>query len=541
MNMKRFFLYFIVIAALALAGCGGGGGGVTTGPVDPPPPPSPTPDETALKEAQDAAMAAYTAAMAAVGGAVDPVAMQNAQMYADMAKEASDSAQAATTSAMAEEYQTAAETASANAMEAAGEPGLGLIMLANKLVNGDDIKNAELDGPPTLVPDRITNAKNVNTAIATAGEAAFDGGFTNQGGTSGATTVNTISADGSTVVVEHKAGGSKFTLQVGSDTLLTGEKDSRFQTKGDWEAQDLLFQGTNTQTHLVVSTDIQATKTEQKYTTTGATVVSDFSSVLNTAEVTGDVPGDGTTFEGTYNASPTDNTSPLSGRFFCATPGSCSISVNDKGVLTALGGYVFQPTDTGTTSTVDSDYLAWGMWVTGSTRKTLVGTTNDNTPDEAHAGAFAYGNDSFTVPIALEGKATYNGVATGLYSTGGMVQYFDADAMLEADFGGGSGTTFGRISGSISNIMAAGQAVDGSLKLERGTILEAGTFTGTTDGVLGGNGFRGNYGGTLYGPAAKTTNDTATTFPTTAAGTFSAATQDDKMSLIGAFGSWRAE
>ena len=30
MDMKRFFLYFITIAALALAGCGGGGGGGTS-------------------------------------------------------------------------------------------------------------------------------------------------------------------------------------------------------------------------------------------------------------------------------------------------------------------------------------------------------------------------------------------------------------------------------------------------------------------------------------------------------------------------------
>ena len=31
MDMKRFFLYAISIAALALAGCGGGGGGGTSG------------------------------------------------------------------------------------------------------------------------------------------------------------------------------------------------------------------------------------------------------------------------------------------------------------------------------------------------------------------------------------------------------------------------------------------------------------------------------------------------------------------------------
>ena len=34
MDMKRFFLYAIVIAALALAGCGGNGGGTATTPDD---------------------------------------------------------------------------------------------------------------------------------------------------------------------------------------------------------------------------------------------------------------------------------------------------------------------------------------------------------------------------------------------------------------------------------------------------------------------------------------------------------------------------
>ena len=45
MDMKRFFLYAIAIAALALAGCGGGGGGgddMMTGGPDMPAPTCPT-------------------------------------------------------------------------------------------------------------------------------------------------------------------------------------------------------------------------------------------------------------------------------------------------------------------------------------------------------------------------------------------------------------------------------------------------------------------------------------------------------------------
>ena len=50
MDMKRFFLYFIVIAALALAGCGGNGGTAMM----PPDPPDPTPDPCPTGQTRDA-------------------------------------------------------------------------------------------------------------------------------------------------------------------------------------------------------------------------------------------------------------------------------------------------------------------------------------------------------------------------------------------------------------------------------------------------------------------------------------------------------
>ena len=63
------------------------------------------PEEMALEDARDAAMAAYMMAMGYADSAKDYVAMGKAQKYADMAKGASDMAVAATTSAMAEDYQ----------------------------------------------------------------------------------------------------------------------------------------------------------------------------------------------------------------------------------------------------------------------------------------------------------------------------------------------------------------------------------------------------------------------------------------------------
>ena len=573
MDTKRFFLYFIVITALALAGCGGGGGTQTAMPDPTPPDPmvtcpdgssaptmddcppvGPTPEEMALQAAKDAAMTAYMAAMAAVGGAVDPVAMQNAQNYAAMAKEANDSAQAAMTSAMAEEYQMAAETARMKAMEAAGAPGLGLTMLSNKLLNGDDIENAQLDGPPSAVPDPVNNAKNVDAAIdaATAPvNATPTEGFTNQGGLSDSTATQiTISADGTNAVAVHKASGTEFEVQIGTTDLQQGEVPSRFYTKRGWEAQDLLLvDGTEPtlKTHLVISTDIKATTKEDDYTQTDAT---DPDVIVNSI-ITGDVPNDGSDFVASYNSNPEDNDAPVTGEFYCPAAETCSISVDEDDKVVAVTNYQFTSAAT-TTTKMDTDYMAWGMWVQASTRDSLRNTDGSaiDVPN-AQVGAFAYGSMPFTVPTLLTGKATYNGNATGLYSAGGMVQYFDADAMLEADFGG---ATFegGRISGSISNIVAAGQAVDGSLNLMRTDINTDGTFgigtdagdMGETDGVLGGNGFRGRWAGQLFGPAARTGASNAvisTTFPTTAAGTFNASTQDNMMSLIGAFGTWKPE
>ena len=250
MNMKRFFLYFIVIAALALAGCGGGGGGVTTGPVDPPPPPSPTPDETALKEAQDAAMAAYTAAMEAVGGAKDYVAMQNAQEHADMAKEASDAAQAATTSAMAEEYQMQAEAARDAAQEAAMMRGLGITKLANKITNQSDIDNAILQG--TDPDDPVSNAKRVGAALGVSAAttpvlfntpevtgppllAAVTGGTVHQGGQASARA--TYSGSGTMVTA-----GLPTTV----DAVSRGETPTPLMTRGGWMGAELV--GTTTTT-----------------------------------------------------------------------------------------------------------------------------------------------------------------------------------------------------------------------------------------------------------------------------------------------------
>ena len=574
---KLYAFALAAVFALVLAGCGGGGGSAA---VEEEPPvvvePEPTPQEMcegddgewrdgacvsaeelaaemaeaeALSDAQNAAMAAYMAAMAAVSGAKDPVAMANAQPHAAMAKEASDMAAAATDSATAMEHQMAAEAARDMAMEAAMDRGLGLTMLANKQLNGEDIANAELEG--TTPPPYRSNASNVGNAMAAAaGEGATSttaAGLTNLSDSSDSTatpaTVNTTT----TAVVAHKAGGSTFTLELGSGNgFSAGETPSRFQTRGGWETQDLVFQlgaGTatpaTTKTHLVVSTDIQApTQNYEDDATIEVTVADSIGAVI----VAGEVAGDGSNFAVTLNADPADNNPPVAGQFRCITT-PCSISVDASGKIVANTGYTFH-LSTGTTNP-DSDYLAWGFWVTGSVVNSLANADAAlaNVAPAAEAGAFAYGNQVFTVTAAVKGTATYNGVASGAYSAGGMVEYFDADATLNANFGGaviGANDLVGAVNGSISNIRAGGMDVAGSLTLERATItsatVTAGTgFTDDVSGTLAGRAMDGTWRGQFYGSGAH---------PTTAAGTFAAEApghSNDPVRILGSFGAWRAE
>ena len=181
----------------------------------------------------------------------------------------------------------------------------------------------------------------------------------------------------------------------------------------------------------------------------------------------------------------------------------------------------------------------------------------------ATVAAFSTGSDPFQVQAALTGTATYNGVATGLYAAGGMVEYFDADVSLMADFGGrtaddatprvsgDANTLFGAVTGSISNIKAGGMDVDGSLTLGRAPVLStdgtapATRFIGNTQGSLGGRAMQGSWTGQFYGPNRAPTGSVAvrTEFPTTAAGTFGARTPAGApgVSILGSFGTWKAD
>ncbi len=638
---KFYAFALAAVFALTLAGCGGGGGTAAMPEPEPPAMPEPTPQETcegeggewrneacvsaeelaaemteaeALSAAQEGAMAAYMAAMAAVSGAKDPVAAANAQMYADAAMAASDAAAAATDSAMAMEHRAAAEAARDMAMEAGMTRGLGITTVANAAANQSRIDSAVLSGTPP--PQAIPNAGRVGRAMAAAADE--DATYTDSSHptatdtTGGNADLNETTNQGNTplthlvrVTATHNGSGPRFTVHT-SDTVNTGANDAAginrlgrgeiptaLTMRGGWEGAELVASATGTagnKEYAVVFTDINPpvqnyhsnAADSANYRTAvqlaaDATTTETTGQSVNRAVISGEIPTDGSSFVGTYNQNPGDNNPPVSGRFTCPSGTPCSITVDSAGVLRAVSGYQFRPTDLNTITRNDVDYLAWGVWlhvpnaVPGTDPTT--GAPAEGTPNDATVSAFASGSNRFAVNAALTGTATYNGVANGLYSAGGMVEHFEADASLTADFGGrsaGDSTPatvasdrglLGGVSGSITNIKAGGMDVEGSISLGSAQLIagdattaadittaaDASTpatrFTGSTEGTLGGiRGLAGTWAGQFYGPNRAAGVGVRTEFPTGVAGTFGAVTTiSPAVRILGSFGAWRAE
>ena len=333
---NKIFSFMLAAAfALTLAGCGGGGGGSAAAP-DPEPPTMPEPsaqemceadggrynadgsctsaddlaEEMALSGAQEAAMAAYMAAMAAAGGAKDPVAMGKAQMYADMAKEASDAAAMATSSEMAMEYQMKAEMNRDMAMEAAMMRGLGLTSKANMITNKSAIDNAILEGREA--PKAVSNAGRVGTELAATANETGDGavlhtavtdgpgaeaGSVGQGGTSGSEVAATAA---------YGASGPTITVTNVGTALLRGENPMLLTTRGGWMGRELV-ENAASDSYANVYTDIQAPMMRQNYGATTAGTEGNDAALAVGQIITGDIPGDGSTFTAMRNVSATDN------------------------------------------------------------------------------------------------------------------------------------------------------------------------------------------------------------------------------------------
>ena len=152
-----------------------------------------------------------------------------------------------------------------------------------------------------------------------------------------------------------------------------------------------------------------------------------------------------------------------------------SVGVDTKGVPSwtgADGSLVFKPdSKTATVNTPDKAYMALGWWL-------LEEADGDLDPEvAAWAGGAEAAYTTADRLTALQGEATFNGIAVGKYThktintiDGG---HFNATAELVADFGtsGENGT----VTGTISNFMQDGESIGNGWMVQLGAGVDAGT------------------------------------------------------------------
>ena len=261
------------------------------------------------------------------------------------------------------------------------------------------------------------------------------------------------------------------------------------------------------------------------------------------------------------------------GHYECHTGGGCVVLNDGQGNLGQLGpGWRFVPSIAGAMGTVanvqfDVDYLSFGYWLRTVTAADGSETYGVNTFAN---GSIPFGdNTNGNAEIAaLQGTATYNGRATGMYAvqrfdTGDGVPsetgQFTADAELTASFGGNAVAADDQFSirGNVTNFRDTANTPisngEWNVALQRADFVTrdaAGAITGNTQmNVFNGNTTGGGtWTGGFFGMTAEQVDDAAvdplelpapptTTYPTGVAGEFNAHLGNGH--VIGAFGATR--
>ena len=506
MDMKRFFLYAIVIAALALAGCGGNGGTQTVTP-EPPPPPDPCPagqernaDGDCVTPTPPPPMIDHDAVIAAI---VNP--------------------------STAGDPTTATPTTNANRpgnaddetfMARQGASATGTT--AALLIEADELDKDDMTGtPPMSVANQFMRQEGSETMLG-----AYDGSV-------------------------HAKTVKKVTDTV---TVFTNREEPGELAYDDYYA--VADRGGVTGT----ASTTPATLGQLTIDVDAADVAANAAKFVAAEFPTGDrqtfvYPGDDTntpqdesvarTFPGSFNG--------VQGSYSC-TGATCSASTDKDGNLSDLvGTWVFNPGASDLSTVMipgvdhDTDYLAFGYWVRE--------TEKDDGSIDYGVGTFFDGSDDFTAAITtLNGSAKYAGKAAGMYgrktldSQGGVVSAtsgeFTADANLTAYFGqvnnaAGEGTIAGNllntVRGTITNFEDGGENLNWTLMLDAIDIESA--FPGFTGGTTTGTSpTKGDWAGSFYGnptASAGTTKD----YPTGVAGEFTGHFINGH--VIGAFGAKR--
>ena len=559
MDMKRFFLYAIVIAALALAGCGGNGGGGTgdmgmemcpTGQVGTPPDCMAPPPETNPVDLAGLLMG-FGLTAADVG---DHEIAAEMSMDVGNATFSCPAGMACTvTVAMADDGTI---TATSTGGQATASPSAAAMMAY------DEKKKA--DAAAAL-------AKGMGIAMALQASA---------GPVPGA---NAATADSVPVAVTRSTTGDaeiKLFTDDGSATVAFADANDITMSAPPaitgWMGQTQSRTDEGTTDMVTVYTDIKsATPQKLEYSNGGGEddvaiptpglgariVLNDDAETYNGDDGTADdesVTGTLNGIAGTF----TCTTGECTVAFATATPGT---SIADNTVATLTGdGWTFESDgNVETQATQDDDYMYFGYWL------------QDEGDNDFAFNTFFGGNAAFALAADLidntaaaftmtESKAVFTGSAAGKYVektlevVGGEAtpvaiagDYFTADATLTAYFGQSPdvpSNMHNSIRGTISNFEnSQGDDVNFRINLNAIAIDTGdGTFTGGTVAGVHGSGSDitqtiagadgGEWEGQFFGPAGET-DDVATTLPTGVAGDFQAHFNDAH--VVGAFGATR--
>ena len=446
--------------------------------------------------------------------------------------------------------------------------GMALLLAATLAgCSGSNDTKVEMPDPPVVMPDpdpdpvgptqeeidvmtaeALTKAMAINAEVsATPGEnsGAFD---------------DTDDADRYTVTIKHTAGAAEVMV---TDPRMNGGDDPKFMMN----EMGMHVRGPNDggETEIVIAhTDIEAPKATEFAKVSGQTLNVNTNTENDTPQTTNEAlrvdtansskimsagfsatgaavltfdNDDASTEEmdeagevvGAYNSAP--------GTYRCNGNSDCTVTLNDKGEVTAVSsGWVFTPDEGAMSPVPDSDYLHYGFWLKKTTDEDGVTTYN---AVQTFAGSSIQEFPQSDMRSVL-GSATYEGGAAGVYArkvfdVTGVVDpekslgsatagAFTADIELTAKFGGDDVAANDKysIAGSISNFVLSGEEENSwAVNLKADGFGTANQFTGTANG----GGDEAVWNGTFHGAGGDTeaTDDgTAKNQPTVVVGEFNA-------------------
>ena len=442
----------------------------------------------AAQTAAEKAVADAAAAEQAVNDATTTLEVGAAESDADDAEMAANGA------------KSDAEKAGMAAMTAADTHVIGLLIAAN----GQDITEPVGDDSSTPAVNEARTVAQLRAAAAGRSADAVDtaAGETDNGeaGTTAMATWPQVPDDPDTADTDESAGNVLMlqidpegagaltfrTVAIEDDPDTTGTDESMPRTVGNIAGLGDFngFSISDGTSHAIVFTD----KTQDDAPVdevTAAPARSVVGEPITTASELSGVTSSGTTITGvTWTPS---GEAPLMGTLTCGD--ACDIVLGEDGAVTSIEGYTFTGSrpareavtamDAAAQAAANNDYLVFGVWMQDVEVVAADGTVT--TPSDF--GAFASGGAPVTtLAVEITGTATYEGSATGLYTAGSSVDYFQGDATLEADFG--TNAAQGTITGRIDEIVAGGNAMSDVILLnddgtpDDGNMVAGGTFSG---------------------------------------------------------------